>query len=129
MTLPVYLVEDSPIIRANLVGSLEDLADASVVGFAENEDDALAWLQQHPGDWTLAVVDIFLKGGSGLGVLGGLQVRRPHQKVVALTNYATADMRQRCLSLGADAIFDKSHELDEFFDYCLSVSRTSAKSG
>jgi hypothetical protein len=26
-------------------------------------------------------------------------------------------MRKRCLELGADAVFDKSNELDAFFDH------------
>ena len=44
--------------------------------------------------------------------------RRDHQRVVVLTNYATPDIRARCLELGADAVFDKSNELDDFFAYC-----------
>ena len=37
------------------------------------------------------------------------------RKVYVLTNYATADLRKACVRLGADAVFDKSTELDEFF--------------
>jgi len=29
-------------------------------------------------------------------------------------------MRRRCLELGADAVFDKSNELEVFFDLCNS---------
>jgi two-component system OmpR family response regulator len=43
------------------------------------------------------------------------------QRVIVLSNYATADIRARCLALGADAVFDKSTELDIFLDYCAQV--------
>jgi len=53
-------------------------------------------------------IDIFLRKGSGLGILEHMaRYERPPQRVV-LTNYATLDMRSRCRALGADAVFDKS---------------------
>jgi hypothetical protein len=39
--------------------------------------------------------------------------------MVVLTNYPTDEMRRRSLELGADALFDKSNELDQFFDWYL----------
>ena len=44
--------------------------------------------------------------------------RQPHQRAVVLSNYATDDMRSRCRALGADAVFDKSNELEDFMDWC-----------
>jgi DNA-binding NarL/FixJ family response regulator len=119
MTLKIFLVEDNQTIRDNLVPSLEDLAHAEVVGIAEGERDANAWLAGHPDAWQLAVVDLFLKEGSGLGVLRQLQNRAPGQHAVVLTNYPTPSIRHRSLALGADAVFDKSTELDAFFAFCL----------
>ena len=49
--------------------------------------------------------------------------RKAKQKVVVLSNYATADMRQRSKQLGADAFFDKSAEIDLLLDYCERLSR------
>lgn len=118
MALLTFLVEDNPTIRDNLIPTLADLADAPVVGVAETESQATAWLRDHAEVWHLAVVDLFLREGSGLGVLTACTPRRAHQRVVVLTNYATPDIRARCLALGADAVFDKSNELDAFFDYC-----------
>ena len=118
MALITFLVEDNKTIRDNLVPALEDLVNGCVVGFAETETDALAWLAAHPDDWQLLIVDLFLKEGSGLGVLGGCRERKPGQRVVVLSNYVTADIRARCTALGADAVFDKSRDLDAFIDYC-----------
>lgn len=119
MALITYLVEDSATIRENLISTLEEIAPVKVVGFAETENEASAWLSDHNGDWQLAIVDLFLKEGSGLGVLKGCQKRNADQKVVVLTNYATSDIRRRCAELGSDAVFDKSNELEELLDYCM----------
>jgi DNA-binding NarL/FixJ family response regulator len=118
MALITFLVEDNKTIRDNLVPALEDLVNGQVVGFAETESDALSWLASHPRDWQLLIVDLFLKEGSGLGVLSGCKVRGPGQRVVVLSNYVTADIRARCEALGADAVFDKSRDLDAFIEYC-----------
>lgn len=121
MVLITFLVEDSATIRNNLVPTLADLAGARVVAFAEGEKEAVDWLKAHDGNWDLAVVDMFLKEGSGLGVLNGCRDRAPHQRVVVLTNYATAEIRRRCADLGADAVFDKSTELEELFEFCAAM--------
>jgi CheY-like chemotaxis protein len=118
MSLITFLVEDNKTIRDNLVPALEDLVNGRVVGFAETESDALAWLAAHPDDWQLLIVDLFLKEGSGLGVLAGCKTRSAGQRVVVLSNYVTVDIRARCEALGADAVFDKSRDLDAFIEYC-----------
>ena len=129
MRLKTYIVEDNPTIRENLIGTLEELACVIAVGTAETENDGKAWLNANPQDWDLAIVDLFLKQGSGLGVLAACQSRLSTQKMVVLSNYATADIRQRCAQLGVDAVFDKSNEIDALVDYCLQQnSRFDAKS-
>lgn len=121
MSLITYIVEDSITIRENLISTLEEIAPVKVVGFAETEKEASRWLMENDGNWQLAIVDLFLKEGSGLGVLKGCRDRHTYQKVVVLTNYATNDIRQRCAALGSDAVFDKSNELEQLFDYCADV--------
>jgi DNA-binding NarL/FixJ family response regulator len=121
--LRTYFVEDNATIRENLIGTLEELASVRSLGWAESERDARAWLAARPPvAWDLVIVDLFLKQGSGLGVLEACRGRRPGQRVVVLSNYATADMRKRCIALGADAVFDKSNEIDALVDDCVAQS-------
>ena len=120
MALITYIVEDSETIRENLISTLEEIAPVKVVGFSSTELEASIWLSEHNRDWQLAIVDLFLKDGTGLGVLKGCQYRNAYQKVVVLTNYATDDIRSRCIELGADAVFDKSRELDQLLEYCTA---------
>ena len=120
MSLRAYIVEDNATIRESLIMTLEELANVSAVGVAESENEGKAWLCHNNTGWDLAIVDLFLKQGSGLGVLQACRQRRPHQKMVVLSNYATPDIRQRCLQLGVDAVFDKSNEIDALIDFCLA---------
>jgi two-component system OmpR family response regulator len=118
--LKTYIVEDNLTIRENLVGTLEELTCIVAIGYAEAESEARGWLTENADAWELAIVDLFLKQGSGLGVLQECLGRRPHQKMVVLSNYATADIRKRCIQLGADAVFDKSNEIDALIDFCIA---------
>lgn len=125
--LRTYIVEDNATIRENLIGTLEELACIKALGWAESENEARSWLSGNQGAWDLAIVDLFLKQGSGLGVLDACQGRQSAQRVVVLSNYATADMRKRCAQLGADAVFDKSNEIDALVEYCMEQCTPSAR--
>jgi two-component system, OmpR family, response regulator len=121
--LNTYIVEDNPTIRENLIATLEEIASVRTVGTSDNENEGKAWLTDNPEAWDLAIVDLFLKQGSGLGVLAACRNRRPAQKIVVLSNYATPDIRRRCAQLGVDAVFDKSNEIDALVDYCIGLSQ------
>ena len=125
MRLKTYLVEDNPTIRENLIATLEELVNIETIGTSDSENDARQWLSANPQSWDLAILDLFLKQGSGLGVLSACRGRNPAQKVVVLSNYATTDIRQRCAQLGVDAVFDKSNEIDALVEFCLLQSGSS----
>ena len=120
--LKTYIVEDSPVIRENLIAALEELVPLQVVGTAEDEATAVRWLSDPHTACDLLIVDIFLKGGSGLGVLSATSAFREPMKRVVLSNYATPDMRRKCLELGASRVFDKSNEIDALILYCARLA-------
>lgn len=117
------LVEDSNKIREVLVPSMEELGNMKIVAVAETATEAMAAFVAHAGMWQIAVVDVFLREGSGLDVVTACAKRRLDQYVVVLSNYATPEIRRRCIALGANAVFDKSTELDSFFDTCASYAK------
>ena len=118
--LRAFVVEDSPVIRENLVATLEEVASLCVIGTAEDEEGALRFLTNPSSQCDIAIVDIFLAHGSGLGVLRGLRESGSKVERVVLTNYATEDIRRHCLELGATRVFDKSAEIDALVNHCLS---------
>lgn len=123
------LVEDNPTIRQSLIPALEEVAGAQVVGTAATAAQARQAIEEWQGRWHLLVVDLFLAAGSGLDVLEMVAKRATDQVVYVLSNYATADIRRRCMALGADGVFDKSTELDTFFAQCADLAGTDAATG
>lgn len=122
-TLRAFIVEDSPVIRENLVAALEELAPVTVTGQADDEASALAWLQDAAHACDVVVIDIFLRRGSGLGVLRWLHEHDHRAERIVLTNYATPDMRRHCLALGASRVFDKSGEIDALVEHCVALAQ------
>ncbi len=120
--LKAFIVEDSPVIRENLIAALEELAPVKVVGTAEDEPSAVKWLRDNEHGCDLVIIDIFLKRGSGLGVLRAAGELRRSMSLVVLSNYATSDMRRKCLELGANRVFDKSNEIDALITYCARLA-------
>ena len=124
MQINTYLVEDSPTIRDNLIATLEELTSVLTVGTAETELDGVAWLSNSSNTWDLAIVDLFLKQGTGLGVVSACKRRLSTQKIIVLSNYATPDVRKQCALLGADAVFDKSTEIEQLLEYCVNFNQS-----
>jgi two-component system, OmpR family, response regulator len=121
--IKTYVVEDSPTIRDNLIATLEELTGVVTVGTAETEKEGVDWLTNSSNAWDLAIVDLFLKQGTGLGVVLACKKRFHTQKVIVLSNYATPDVRKQCVLLGADAVFDKSTEIEQLLEYCVNLSQ------
>ena len=114
-----FVVEDNPTVRDSLISTLRELAWVEPVGQAESEAEAAEWLRDNAARWDLAIVDLFLREGTGMRILEACRDRLPTQKMVVVSNHATQDVRWKCTQLGADAVFDKTTEIDDLIDYCL----------
>ena len=106
--LRVFLVEDSVSLRERLGDFLSEPGKIEMIGFAATESDAVRELLAQPVD--VAIVDLNLKEGTGLGVIES--IRAQHAKapptIIVLTNYAFPEFEAACLERGADYFFDKS---------------------
>lgn len=122
MTIAVFLVEDLQPLRALVSELLSTVGDFRVIGTAATEAQARQWLDEHPGAWQLAVVDLVLEQGTGMGVIARCRSAAPHAKVVVFSDYATPGIRQHCLKLGADAVFQKGEDPAAFAEFCASLS-------
>lgn len=120
--LKVFVVEDDAVLRDLIVGELTDIPSVEVLFYADNELSATNWLSSNDSAWDLAVVDLHLKQGSGIGALNWCVTRRPSQRVVVLSGQLNEQVRRECMALRVDAVFDKSTEMGGFLDYCRALA-------
>jgi DNA-binding NarL/FixJ family response regulator len=107
-SLRVFLVEDSPSVRDRLNDFLAEPGRVEMIGFAATEADAVRQLGAQPVD--VAIVDLHLKEGTGIGVIESLRAMHatPPPTIIVLTNYAFPEFETACRERGADYFFDKS---------------------
>jgi DNA-binding NarL/FixJ family response regulator len=120
VTVRVFVVEDLGRMRGLFADLFAQLRDVFVVANAATEAEALDWLAHHPDGWDLAIVDLILEQGSGMGVVSRCAALHPQGKIVVFSSYATPGLREHCLHLGADAVFDKT-DSSEFVAYCIET--------
>ena len=108
MELRVFLVEDLQRMRGLLADLFSSMGGLKIVGAASTEAEAKLWLDDHRGEWDVAVVDLVLDQGAGMEVIRRCRAEPGGGKVVVFSSYASPGVRQHCLALGADAVFDKS---------------------
>lgn len=107
MELRVFLVEDLQRMRGLLAELFESIGGFSIIGSASTEAEANLWLDEHPGGWDVAVVDLVLEQGAGMNVIRKCKSDPQGGRIVVFSSYATPGVRQHCIELGADAVFDK----------------------
>ena len=110
--LRVYLVEDSAHVRDLLLDFLHVPGEVEIVGFADNEDDAVKDVIAQPVD--AVIVDLKLREGSGMAVIERLRKAglTPPPTIIVFTNHPFPEIRQRAIFLGANHFFDKSADYD-----------------
>jgi DNA-binding NarL/FixJ family response regulator len=109
--MEIFLVEDSPPVRARLAEMLGAIPGASVVGEAERADVAIRDILATRPD--VVVLDLSLAGGtSGFEVLRAVCREAPEIDVYMLSNFVADPYRQLAERLGARDFFDKSSELE-----------------
>src|SRR6187431_1002104 len=93
LPIQVFLVDDSPLIRRRVTGMLAPAMD--VVGYAETPQAAIAAILDTRPD--VVVLDVQLRGGSGLEVLRAVRQAAPGIAFVVFSNNSDAAYRKRYL--------------------------------
>lgn len=113
MKVRVFLVDDLQSMNTLLKELFAAMGgDFDLVATHTTEAEARLWLRENVGQWDVAVIDLVLAEGSGIEVLRFSKRNWPSGKVVIFSGYASPGIREHCLSLGADAVFDKAHSAD-----------------
>jgi len=109
--MEIFLVEDSPPVRARLAEMLGAIPGTSIVGEAERADVAIHGILATRPD--VVVLDLSLAGGtSGFEVLRAVCREAPEIDVYMLSNFVAEPYRELAERLGARAFFDKTSDLE-----------------
>lgn len=119
----VLLVEDSP-IWINQLRLCAETSQMEVVGFASSPAEAISRYEETRP--SIVLLDIHLKGGSGIQVLEALQSKLSETRFVVFTAHPSAQLRQACARLGAWAVVDKADSLSEL-NTCFEQVRFPAQ--
>lgn len=120
--LSVFMVEDSEPVRETFAELLATLPGFELAGMAGSESQAAEWLSANDDSWNVAIVDLMLTGGSGFNLIPQLKAGPAGRTVIVYSGFVTPEVRQRCLDLGADAVFQKSGT-EGMLQYLVSLRR------
>jgi len=101
----IFMVDDHPIVRRGLQFLLNLEPNMVVCGEAESGPEALSKIQATQPD--VAIVDLSLKGGSGLDLIRNLRSQCPKVKLLVFSMHDEAFYAQRVLRLGAHGYITK----------------------
>jgi len=105
----VLLVEDSKVLTERLTEAIEQIADIRLIGTAETEAAAVAFVRRESVD--VIILDLHLRQGTGFGVMRALAATQFKPRIVVLTNYDLPEYKSAAFALGA------THFLDKVRDY------------
>ncbi len=106
--MQVFIVEDSPPVRARLVDMIGSIPGANVIGQASQAQAAIRDILSIRPD--VVVLDLNLGEGSGFDVLRAVCPQAPEIDFYMLSNFSADPYRQLAGRLGARDFFDKSKE-------------------
>lgn len=101
----LFLVDDHPLVREGLRQFLEASSPFSVVGEAPSGEEALDALVSTEAD--LALVDITMRGMSGIELTRRLKRRDPDLRVLIVSTHHTGHYVKAALEAGADGYLVK----------------------
>lgn len=95
----IFVVDDHPMVQEWLATFLRTQPDLEVCGHASELREALTAIQSAQPD--IAIVDLFLKGGSGLDLIKDLKIQCPKIDVIVLSMHEEISYAERALRAGA----------------------------
>ncbi|HMX15435.1 MAG TPA: response regulator transcription factor [Rhodocyclaceae bacterium] len=119
--IEALVVDDHTIFRSGLRRLLSDEPDMRVAGEAGNAADAMQALRRRPVD--VVILDINLKGRSGLEMLTGLRREWPTLPVLMVSMYPEEQFARAALEAGANGYVPKDAEPGDLLAAIRSVAQ------
>jgi DNA-binding NarL/FixJ family response regulator len=108
--MKVLIVDDAPLVRERLRALLQEVEGIEMIAEAEEQLEAIDRIKEiHPD---VLILDIRLRGGSGINVLHKIKNHELFPTVIIFTNYPYPRYREQYTKAGAHFFFDKSTEFE-----------------
>jgi two-component system nitrate/nitrite response regulator NarL len=114
VTSTVLIVDDHPLFRRGVAQLLAMDPEIQVVGEAADQAGALAMARRHEPD--LILLDLNLKGESGIDILSALKEEDAARRVVMLTVSDAPDDLMQAIRAGADGYLLKDMEPEDLLE-------------
>ena len=108
----IAIVDDHPLFRRGVHELLDLEPSVDVVGEAGTREEALELVRRTEPD--LTILDLNMKGSSGVEILSTLKEEDPSRRIVILTVSDSGKDLTACIEAGADGYFLKDMEPEEF---------------
>jgi CheY-like chemotaxis protein len=110
----ILVVEDDPDGQAVVAHVLEYLSYP--IDIADNADEAIAYLNEHHGEYRAAIIDLALPGRDGWELLAEIKETPSTAELpcIAVTAYHSSKTREEALQAGFIAYFPKPIEASSF---------------
>lgn len=117
----ILLLDDHAVVRAGYRQLIDAEPDLQVVAEASTSAQACELIRQHTID--VAVVDLSLKGDSGLEAVRRLRERQPGLRVLIFTMHAQESYALQALRAGALGYLTKDSDPEHMLDAVRQVAR------
>lgn len=108
----VAIIDDHPLFRRGVHELLDLEPTVEVVGEAGTREEALDLVRCYEPD--LTILDLNMKGSSGVEILSTLKEEDPSRRIVILTVSDSGKDLTACIQAGADGYFLKDMEPEQF---------------
>ena len=117
----VLIVDDHPLVREGLMARISAQPDLQVCGQASDIDQALSLVGiTRPA---LMIVDLALKGGSGLDLIKKMKASAVGTKILVVSAYEEAIFAERALRAGAQGYINKQELQGSIIDAIRALLR------
>jgi DNA-binding NarL/FixJ family response regulator len=120
-TISILLVDDHPVVRQGYRRVLENQSDFRVVSEADNAAGAYAAFKTHAPD--VVVMDISMKGASGLEAIRNIRSRDDRARILVFSMHSEAALVKAAFNAGASGFVTKSSEPAALIQAIRSVAR------
>jgi two-component system, NarL family, invasion response regulator UvrY len=106
--ISILLVDDHPVVRQGYRRVLENQSDFRVVAEADSATSAYGAFKAHAPD--IVVMDISMKGASGLEAIRNIRARNRHARILVFSMHSEAALVKAAFNAGASGYVTKSSE-------------------